>query len=216
MTLENEETLKNLKAILAKSKPQNKHAFPSTKEHYCKAPSEPQGIFTTDPWPVGFQEQEWKIDQFTKVIKINPFLRWFDYVNPIDWLSILRKAWQMPHALLKRWLSHTSIAIFEAAGTSSTTVPTTIKQPPTFIFYASPRIARPVISNQKELCKVHIHSDFENITLPALQPSSSKFEHHNDLPPSLPSYFSVDLEDDVEEENSLEWKSWILQKVCYR
>ena len=69
------QSLNHLCATLAKTQWKEKHLFPPVHTYTCMAPSDPRGLLTADPWPVGFQDDKWEIVQSTEAVKIDPFLR---------------------------------------------------------------------------------------------------------------------------------------------
>jgi hypothetical protein len=239
MTPDDEENLETLDAILAKSKKQHKRTFPPMQKHYCRAPSISHGLFTADPWPIGFNEHEWKIVQFTEVVKIDPLLRRFDYAHPLQQLAELEEQFKgatyrltlnpnksvtvtpcfihgMTISYLNCNLRSQRYIIDHCAYHDETTAYLRVlcftgRRKTCGIQSEFPPF---ILAIPKELCQVRIHPDFENIILS--NPISTTEIEHTEFSPPVPSYFSVDQEEVVEEGELIGWKDWFLQKICLR
>lgn len=86
ITQRDQDDLDNLDSMLSNPHMSNHIPLPERENIYC-LPAVSRGLFTADPWPVGFREDEWKEVQKREVFKIDSFLRRFDNANPLQPLA---------------------------------------------------------------------------------------------------------------------------------
>jgi hypothetical protein len=227
-------------SFIPRPRRQSETMFPAIPETF-DIPTKPRGLYSTDPWPVGFPESDWKIIWKRAPYKIDNLLRRsipFDATKPLAVREDQFRGapWRLtvqPHG------NKTRIPIFKEGMVISyrhgnradrkyiadhcALHDDTFAYIRFYGFTLTQTVCKEhsdfppfILAIPVENCNVRGHPDFKNISL-ATEPIQldidiETIEPMPTLPPNLPSYFSI--HNDSESEENVGWLKKIAQYFC--
>jgi hypothetical protein len=216
-------------------KKRSEPSFPVDLDDTYRVPSKARGIYSADPWPVGFQEEEWDEIWNSAAVTIDPFLCRYEYTNPLKQLAVSERQfkgapWRLTidpsknRTRIPTFVHGTTLSYLNCSrrnaryiidhcafqDDSTAYLRVLCYSSRKRIYDAQSRYPPFILAVPTQYCNVRIHPDFENIVIPTPEPSTPV-----DLPRPLPSYFSADENDTGHKDYEYGgWKEWLSRMCC--
>jgi hypothetical protein len=200
--------------------------FPSTLDETYHIPSRPRGIYSADPWPVGFTQEEWPSVWESEPIKIDGFFRQTSKADPlkfhgtredqfkgVPWRLTIEPQDNIPmfthgqvltyHDCNRRNRRYIIDHCYQDDITAYLRIICYVSRQE--VCDAQSRYPPFILAIPREFSNVRTHPDFDIVTSTAINSDTAIFDSPPELPPAIPSYLTI---------NEEETPSWIA-KFCH-